>query len=147
MTEGTIEVHVNPRSVSTLVIGMRGIDGVAVRIPTQDLERPTPSQGHAAASISFDQLVPLLVTVTGAATALLSLATALIQHRDVKRREHAQEGQHDSHAINVVIDNRVLQVSQFTDAKALATQIASCLRSRETGRLDESPNKSIEGDE
>jgi len=122
------EIRVAPRDAAELAVSLSAVQGVTASLPTSPMEAPK-AKTHGAYSLSFAELAPLIISVAGTSTALLSLATALLGYAKA-RKEAAEKKSADTKAPIIVIQNVTVPVADFQSPEALAKYLESQLPAR-----------------
>jgi hypothetical protein len=131
MTIQTFELYVEPRYVSEILLVLSQIDGIEVKLPTQKLSEPDATKEHGVYSIAFAELAAIIVSISGTATALMSLATAVLQYKaaTATRTELVEKSKSPKSIIK--IKNTIVVIEDFSKPEILADYIQKAI-SKET---------------
>lgn len=121
---GEFQMYLNPKEIGQAVLALSQIEGVAIRLPMGELPKPDPTKTHGAYILSFDQLAPLIISVSGAAAAFVSLATAIFQLKTA-RTKGSQSPAKSSPPIVFHIQNNVVPLEQFAIPQELADYLSN----------------------
>ncbi|MGB0564241.1 MAG: hypothetical protein ACPGVO_20935 [Spirulinaceae cyanobacterium] len=123
MTIRKIELYVEPLHVADLLLDLSQIDGIQVSLPTKVLPSPNVNKEHSAYSIGFAELSAIIISISGTATASVSLATAILQYKAAKSSATELVDKSVSAKPVININNTIIYIDDFSDSQRLAEQI------------------------
>jgi hypothetical protein len=122
------EIRVAPRDAADLAVSLSAVEGVNARLASSKMPAPK-EKAHGAYSISFAELAPVIISVTGASAAFFSLATAILGFAKARTEAAAKKSQDAKPAI-IVIQNVAVPLADFQTPEALAEYLESQLSAR-----------------
>lgn len=135
----TFEIFVEPISIPDLLMDLYQIDGIEVRLPTQELSKPdvekisgSDEMGETPSlHIEFAELAPVIICISGTATALTSLAAAILNYKSAKI--NSTEKQNSPKAI-IKVEETIIEIENFADPEKLADYINKILNNQNTNK-------------
>ena len=116
------EIYVDPKDISNLILDFSRLEGIGIRIPTEQLPKPDSKKEHGVYSISFDQLAPLIISLSGTTTALISLATAIFQHKEAKEKAK-KPTENPTSPVVIHVQGNVVPIAEFHTPEMLAAYL------------------------
>ncbi len=117
MTE-QIALFVEPEHVEECILTLRRIDGVNVRLETKGLNAPETKE-HGQYSLTFGELAPIVISVTGMLSSFVALATAIIQLRSQSK----SKASNNTNPMLIVIGGKKINVTNSTTVNKLEVEI------------------------
>jgi hypothetical protein len=126
MTE-QIKLFVDPEYVEQSILELRQLQGVQVRLEVKGLEHPQPKE-HPQYDMSFTELAPIIISVSGMITSLVALATAII----TLRAKIKTEDSNDSPPVIIVIGEQRINVLSSSTVVQLESEIRAAVEQTDT---------------
>jgi hypothetical protein len=131
----TFKLLVDRLQVSTAILSTCQINGVKVKVETIDTPKPDPGRRHPHYSLTPFEWATLVISVCGSVTALLQLATAILQLKKSKVEADSKTGPSDEQYTPIIsIEDITVSTSHFSSPEMLADYLEAHLTSEEEHR-------------
>lgn len=122
MTE-QIALFVDPEYVEQSILKLRQVDGVKVRLDTKELV-PSRLKEHPQYSMSFGELAPIIISVTGMLSSFVALGTAIVQ----LKTQNKAKGSNAANPMIIVIGEERINVTESFTADELEIKLRESLK-------------------